>query len=1086
MNCPSGKGSKGSSGSQSVSKGKGKVNKGGQWDKGKGKSKKGKGSKGFGKKGKLNQVEAHEDDWWYSDDWTYDWTDSDWNWNVDQVDWGDWDWWPQQNSGHEGSNENPPESSSENKPEVSVGSLVIHALTCDTHGCETAIGHLCLLSDSEDCELGSHDVSGFSQTFDFSQKPESVSNDFCLGFGSKEATRRHMSFFPGLMHHDEGVHRSGDDFDVAELLSPDPKRFVLWRPQFSTSLSHPDSLDGAVEFSKYLEHVCPILSELSCSSDAGWWLLDSGAAVTVVSESHFPLFQAKLLQSPDVDRFRAANGSKVMMKGVANIVLGFSMLDSKTGKSSWKTATLQAMVGNTNHNILSTTALCRSGWQFSQWDGGAELRHSATGDVLSEIVEHSGCPWVRMLPSSSVESIFDEPNMSLRSGLSPIQISPLSPAVEAQLEQHRRQGHFPHHPQCVECAKGRSVFQHRRRGLQHIECEVQADFAFVTKTGEVSEEDSRRTTMKVLVLTELLSSCVGFVIISDNLVQVNSDIEKWLDSFGLTSSMTSIILHTDQEKAVGDVVTKATRKYLFQIRRAAPQQHRSIGAAERAVRKLKESLAVLRSDINKFGLDVRFSFSGLRDVVTYLALMNNHFGRAGGTDLSPLETSAGRSLSKPTVSLFGSLVIAEIPDSIRQYSPNETRSIEAAYVHPGLGTGAAVEGFLRVNGQLELRRFYARNIRTVTPLQWNPELCQGFLIPLDIPDVPLPPLDDPDVGDGPGGDGPDAGGPDDPGLRDGGESRDPSILRTPESPWYTPESPNFASDHGAGPGVAVEREDSPPNVPSSARRSSVKRQVRFDTPESDEHKRQRFFTRGCPSCETGMNAPGIRHNKACRRAQAEAQSGPEVFQPDDSVPGDGVSQKTEFQGQKRSSQTAAEDLEQEIKTSVDEDGDTKMDMIASIGLFWSDGGEPLRFPTLNNLYSFTPATSPDTFDEFVQSIKFLQEHESKSEKVQLCGTDVLLWAPHEVVDDTTLVLLDQDLAFEGMKEELANMTKCKVRQILSSGDVEEVKRSCSYLRVIQARWVTAFKSVDRVRARVVAKDIRSKESVGVFISDSVM
>lgn len=86
------------------------------------------------------------------------------------------------------------------------------------------------------------------------------------------------------------------------------------------------------------------------------------------------------------------------------------------------------------------------------------------------------------------------------------------------------------------------------------------------------------------------------------------------------------------------------------------------------------------------------------------------------------------------------------------------------------------------------------------------------------------------------------------------------------------------------------------------------------------------------------------------------------------------------------------------------------------------------------------------------------------------------WAPHEVVNDTTLVLLDQDLAFVGMKEELANMTKCQVGQVLSSGDVEKVKGSCPYLRVIQARWVTAFKSVDRVRARVVAKDIRSKES----------
>ena len=63
-------------------------------------------------------------------------------------------------------------------------------------------------------------------------------------------------------------------------------------------------------------------------------------------------------------------------------------------------------------------------------------------------------------------------------------------------------------------------------------------------------------------------------------------------------------------------------------------------------------------------MDIRISFPGIRDVATYLALMNNHFGRAGGTDLSPLETSAGRSLSKPTVSLYGSLVIAEIPDSI--------------------------------------------------------------------------------------------------------------------------------------------------------------------------------------------------------------------------------------------------------------------------------------------------------------------------------------------------------------------------------------------------------------------------------------
>ena len=226
-----------------------------------------------------------------------------------------------------------------------------------------------------------------------------------------------------------------------------------------------------------------------------------------------------------------------------------------------------------------------------------------------------------------------------------------------------------------------------------------------------------------------------------------------------------------------------------------------------------------------------------------------------------------------------------------------------------------------------------------------------------------------------------------------------------------------------------------------------------------------------------MNATGIRHSAACQRAQAAAQSGPTVFQPDDTImPGDGDAQMSSFQSQKRSSETAVEDLEQEIKTGVGEDGDTPMDMISSIGLFWSDGGEPLRFPTLSNLTSVTQATSPDTFDEFVQSIKFLQESESKSEKVNLCGIEVLLWAPHEVVDDTTLVLLDLDLAFAGMREELANMSECQVGQVMGIADVEKLKVSCPHLRVIQARWVTAFKPVDRVRARVVAKDIRSKES----------
>ena len=244
----------------------------------------------------------------------------------------------------------------------------------------------------------------------------------------------------------------------------------------------------------------PLLSELNMEQDSSWWLIDSGAAVTVVSEAAFGQFQATLKSSPDVERFRAANGSKVSMKGVADISLGFAMKSFKDGRNVWKNASMQVMVGGTHHNILSTTALCRSGWTFTQWGDGAELKHDASGNLMLEVVMHSGCPWVRMYPVTSVSQV-DSPAVDESFGSRvekvvrfehDVDLAPLSPAVEAQLEMHRKQGHFPHHPQCPECARVRSVFRHRRKAQDAIECEVQADFCFITRRGELNEEDHGR------------------------------------------------------------------------------------------------------------------------------------------------------------------------------------------------------------------------------------------------------------------------------------------------------------------------------------------------------------------------------------------------------------------------------------------------------------------------------------------------------------------------------------------------------------------------------------------------------------------
>ena len=230
-----------------------------------------------------------------------------------------------------------------------------------------------------------------------------------------------------------------------------------------------------------------------------------------------------------------------------------------------------------------------------------------------------------------------------------------------------------------------------------------------------------------------------------------------------------------------------------------------------------------------------------------------------------------------------------------------------------------------------------------------------------------------------------------------------------------------------------------------------------------------------------MNAPGIRHSSKCKRNQESSEARPGVFapgaMPSDSggvdVPKTGSEQAEEFRGSKRASETGLERLEEEIKEEVEPEIRT----LDSIGLCWLDTCEPLMGLTLHDVGSLaTSATGPEMFHVDVTSIKFEAGVTHVSEKIWLCDTEVRLWKPTEAVDDTTLTPLNPDLTYEGMKEEVTNMTKCEVGKVLLGPEVEDLRRTCKGLRVIPARWVTAFKTETRVRARVVAKDVRSKQS----------
>ena len=73
--------------------------------------------------------------------------------------------------------------------------------------------------------------------------------------------------------------------------------------------------------------------------------------------------------------------------------------------------------------------------------------------------------------------------------------------VRQSLEEHRNQGHFPFHEDCLSCSSAKSVTQRRRRNKDKIYSEISADFFFIEK-------------YKFLILVDMSTGMKGFVPIS--------------------------------------------------------------------------------------------------------------------------------------------------------------------------------------------------------------------------------------------------------------------------------------------------------------------------------------------------------------------------------------------------------------------------------------------------------------------------------------------------------------------------------------------------------------------------------------------
>ena len=312
------------------------------------------------------------------------------------------------------------------------------------------------------------------------------------------------------------------------------------------------------------------------------------------------------------------------------------------------------------------------------------------------------------------------------------------------------------------------------------------------------------------------------------------------------------------------------------------------------------------------------------------------------------------------------------------------------------------------------------------------------------------------------------------------------------------------------------------NRPMTMRRQGP---IRAPTPVGSPDSNVEGFgkTDGCPACQSGMVAPGIRHSSKCKRRfdefrrrfgeggrtaldaavseeerlerersgavavevetpvtlpeRATPTSGPvaedmEVELDESSLTGEPIpeSRASYEQRFKRPSDVPTEQLEREMNEEVED----RMDALET-GLYWSDSGQPVLSSVvwrLDGPVIGVPATGPDMFDGSTSSIQFNGKDGHQSQAMQLGGSTVLLWKPDEVIDDSTLASLDAGLGFEGMKEEIRNLNDCGTGETMSEAQVNNLRQKFSTTRLITCRWVSAYKSDQRVRCRIVAKDIK--------------
>ena len=435
----------------------------------------------------------------------------------------------------------------------------------------------------------------------------------------------------------------------------------------------------------------------------GWmyWLLDSGAACSVLAEQNKECYR-RVSRGRDVSgRYLAANGTPVEMgeKVLASVLFAVERSDGTQDSQEFQ---LECNIGQTAHNIISTTQLMKKGWTF--------LVHEPTKTFIGEVLYWGSCPWIRVASGGQQAGVpktrAKKAIQAVVSGDGVVQESP-------EMTRHILRGHYPYDPNCIACAQGRGVGRSPRRPRRERILEIQADFFFL---GRVSDK------YKFILLRQVLSGLLGTTAVGPNVNVTAQQIRQILVEFGVSGSDgPPIDIRTDAATDVGELLRRSAINREFTLSRAGPQEHNVIGSAERGVREVKEAIAVVRLELAKHQLDIVDSLVGWDGICRYVVAMHNLHGKKFGKTPRELLRDSPASRENPVSAMFCSQVLAETPESVNSIG----RFVTAAYLWPVRNSFAH---FVVAKIEGELKYFQAKSLKLVLPLHFPDELIQRFVV----------------------------------------------------------------------------------------------------------------------------------------------------------------------------------------------------------------------------------------------------------------------------------------------------------------------------------------------------------------------